>query len=197
VDFSRKTLNKIAICISLTKEANRNSFLALIKYSNGAYSYILAPHGIINGYILQTLTNPLIFSSDYKIGSHIFLKNIPPRSIFFNLELKRNCGGIYARSAGVYCILLSKDSDKNIAKIRLPSSKHILISLDCMATLGRSSNLYSNKQIIGKAGRNVLSGQRPSVRGVAMNPVDHPHGGRTKTNSPELTPWGKIAKFNK
>jgi large subunit ribosomal protein L2 len=85
-------------------------------------------------------------------------------------------------------LLLSNDSEKNLSKIRLPSLKSIFVSSDCMVTLGRSSNVFSNKEIVGKAGRNVLIGKRPSVRGVAMNPVDHPHGGRTKTNSPELTP---------
>lgn len=197
IDFFRRTLNNISTCVSLTRDANRNSFVALIKYSNGAYSYVLAPHGVMNGYLLQTLTKPQIFSSDYSIGSQVFLKNIESRSIFFNLELSPNEGGKYARSAGTYCILLSNDLDKGFSKIRLPSSKHIVVSSDCMVTLGRVSNLFANKEIVGKAGRNVLWGKRPSVRGVAMNPVDHPHGGRTKTNSPELTPWGKIAKHNK
>lgn len=197
VDFKRNTLNQLAICLNLTRDSNRTALVALIKYSNGAYSYILAPHGVLNGFLLQTLTSPQIFSSDYKIGTHVLLKNIQSRSVFFNLETSPNTGGKYARSAGTYCILLSNDLEKNISKIRLPSHKSIIISSDCMVTLGRSSNIYSNKQVVGKAGRNVLRGKRPSVRGVAMNPVDHPHGGRTKTNSPELTPWGKIAKFNK
>jgi large subunit ribosomal protein L2 len=188
IDFFRKKLNQLAICVNTTKDPNRNSFISLIKYSNGSYSYILTPHGVINGYFFQTLTKPQIFSSDYKIGSHVFLKNVESRSIFFNVETSPNNGGKFARSAGTYCILLSNDSDKNLSKIRLPSSKNIYILSDCMVTLGRCSNIFANKEIVGKAGRNVLRGKRPSVRGVAMNPVDHPHGGRTKTNSPELTP---------
>jgi large subunit ribosomal protein L2 len=125
VDFKRKILNQLSVCLNLVKDSNRNAFLALIKYSNGAYSYILAPHGIINGFFLQSITKPQIFSSDYKIGAHVFLKNIESRSIFFNLEIMPNTGGKYARSGGAYCILLSNDVEKNISKIRLPSTKNV------------------------------------------------------------------------
>lgn len=188
VDFSRKSSSCLSICLNLIRDSNRTAFLALIKYSNGAYTYILAPHGLLNGFLVQTFAKPQLFSSDYKIGTHIFLKNINSRSVFFNLEISPNCGGKVARAAGVYCILLSNDLEKKISKVRLPSLKKVFVSSNCTATLGRVSNIYKNKQVVGKAGRNVLSGKRPSVRGVAMNPVDHPHGGRTKTNSPELTP---------
>lgn len=119
------------------------------------------------------------------------------RSIFYNLGTDFGLNVKYARAAGVYCILLSNDVERGVSKLRLPSNKIISVSSNCMVTLGRVSNIYRNKEIVGKAGRNSLWGKRPSVRGVAMNPVDHPHGGRTKTNSPELTPWGKIAKHSK
>jgi large subunit ribosomal protein L2 len=197
LDFNRLGLSKLAVCLFLTKDPNRSTLIALIKYSNGAYSYILAPHGLINGYFLQTVTRSELFSSNYKIGYVTFLKNLNTRSIFFNLGVNLGVDGKYARSAGTYCILLSNDISKNLSKVRLPSNKIIQISSDCSVTLGRASNLFKKKEIVGKAGRNVLKGCRPSVRGVAMNPVDHPHGGRTKTNSPEVTPWGKIAKYNK
>lgn len=105
---------------------------------------------------------------------------------FFNIEINNRV--IYTRSAGTYCTLLTNDFEKNISKIKLPSNKIILISIFSFVVLGRLSNIFKKKEVIGKAGRNYIRGNRPSVRGVAMNPVDHPHGGRTKTNSPELTP---------
>lgn len=197
IDFKRRFFINLSICHSLVKDANRSALIALIKYSNGAYSYILAPHGLLNGSSIQTLIKPEIFSTNYQIGYHVFLKNLQTRSIFCNLEITPSLGGKYARAAGTYCVLLSNDFEKNLAKIKLPSNKLITISLNCMVTLGRVSNIFHKKEIIGKAGRNVLNGLRPSVRGVAMNPVDHPHGGRTKTNSPEVTPWGKVTKKNK
>lgn len=176
------------MCVNFLRDPNRTAIVSLIKYSNGAYSYILAPHGLINGSILRTIIAPQILYYDYKIGCSVFLRNLNNRSIFYNLEIQLNKGAQYARSAGTYCVLLNNDFEKNISKIRLPSNEIINISSDCTASLGRVSNLHNNKKIIGKAGRNVLKGKRPSVRGVAMNPVDHPHGGRTKTNSPEVTP---------
>ena len=197
VDFNRKLFTKTAICINLSRDPNRTAFIALIKYSNGAYSYILAPHGLINGSVVRTIVVPQILYYDYKLGCNVFLRNLNNRSIFYNLEIQFNRGAQYARSAGTYCILLNNDFETNISKVRLPSNKIINVSSDCMVSLGRVSNIHNNKKIVGKAGRNILKGKRPSVRGVAMNPVDHPHGGRTKTNSPEVTPWGKIAKYNK
>lgn len=188
-------LNKIAICINLIKDANKSSFLALIKFSNGSYSYILSPHGINNGSFIRFLLKPEIISTTYKVGYVIPLQNLPLKSIFFNLNIKNE--NKYARSAGTYCVLFQHNSEQCLTKVILPSSKHIIISSISLVILGRASNVFRKREVIGKAGRNVLLGKKPSVRGVAMNPVDHPHGGRTKTNSPELTPWAKIAKKNK
>ncbi len=197
VDFHRNKLIKLATCVNVTYDPNRTSFVALIKYSNGAYSYILAPHGLINGSLLRTIPTPEIINYDQKVGCVIFLKHIYIKCIFYNLSLNSAKGAQYARSAGTYCVLLYNDFEKNISRIKLPSNKILYVSSNCTITLGRTSNIFHNKEVTGKAGKNVLLGKRPSVRGVAMNPVDHPHGGRTKTNSPEVTPWGKIAKFNK
>ena len=127
----------------------------------------------------------------------MFLLNLQAQTIFFNLEIIPGNGAKYSRTAGTYCTLISTDLHKITSKIQLPSLSVIVVPTTCLVTLGRCSNIYKNTCIVGNAGFNVRKGHRPSVRGVAMNPVDHPHGGRTKTNSPELTPWGKIAKFNK
>ena len=196
LDFKRTYL-KVGTCFSLTKDPNRNAIVALIKFSTGSYSYVLAPHGFINGAIYQTITKPELFSCDYKVGFNVFLLNLQAQSIFFNLEIIPGNGSKYSRTAGTYCTLINTDVQKNTSKIKLPSSTIIIVSSTCLVTLGRCSNIYKNTCVIGNAGFNIRKGFKSSVRGVAMNPVDHPHGGRTKTNSPELTPWGKIAKFNK
>jgi large subunit ribosomal protein L2 len=123
IDFNRKNFLNLAVCLNITHDANRSTLIALIKYSNGSYSYILAPHGIVNGSLLQTISRPEIFSSNYKIGYHVFLKNINPRAIFFNLSLNPYLNGKYARSAGTYCMLLAHNFENNMTKIRLPSNK--------------------------------------------------------------------------
>jgi len=125
------------------------------------------------------------------------LKELPLESIFFNLELKIGKGAQYSRSAGMYCTILKEEDDKNLHVIKLPTGTLIKVFSLCVVTLGKSSNPLHYKSVIGKAGFNSKRGIRPTVRGVAMNPVDHPHGGRTKTSSPEVTPWGKIAKHNR
>jgi large subunit ribosomal protein L2 len=118
----------------------------------------------------------------------VLLKYLNYNVIFFNLELQPNTGGKYARSAGTFCKLISINLEKNFAKVVLPTGKIKIISIYCLVSLGRASNIFYKNQFISKAGYNRNLGIRPSVRGVAMNPVDHPHGGRTKTNSPEVTP---------
>lgn len=196
VDFFRQVTNA-GIVIALKKDCSRTSLMSLIKFSNGSYIYSLTPHGCVQGNLYQTIIFPELFSTTYNIGYNVILKNLESRSIFFNIEIKPGFGGKYARSAGTYCILVHNDSVSLTSKIKLPSSKIITISSYCLVTLGRCSNVFKQNTVIGNAGYNVRKGIRPSVRGVAMNPVDHPHGGRTKTNSPEVTPWGKVAKKGK
>lgn len=134
----------------------------------------------------------------YSVGNVSFLKNLPIGSIFFNLpKTSESKKGLYSRSSGTYCILLSFDENSKVCNIQLPSGKLISSDINTVVTLGRNNNIWKYKEVVGKAGRNSNIGFKPIVRGVAMNPVDHPHGGRTKTNSPEKTPWGKIAKFKK
>lgn len=145
----------------------------------------------------QFLLKHSIFSTKYVIGNVVFLKNLNIGSIFYNVCCKTKNKSIYARSPGTYCILLSADEINSLYRVQLPSGLVVLLDGNSSVVLGRNSNIWKYKEIVGKAGRNVIRGFKSSVRGVAMNPVDHPHGGRTKTNSPEKTPWGKIAKFKK
>lgn len=197
VDFFRRWTNKLSLCIHLTKDSNRTCFLALIKYSTGTYSYILAANGLKPGDFIFSTIRPPRFSLKYKLGCNIILRYLDYRSIFFNLEINPGEGSKYSRSAGTYCKIISMNFNKDLVKIQLPTGLIKIISIYCLVTLGRASNYNNKKEFLTKAGFNRNLGFRPIVRGVAMNPVDHPHGGRTKTNSPELTPWGKIAKLNK
>ena len=197
VDFKRKWSDYVAICISLNKNSIRTCFTALIKYSNGTYSYILAASSLKAGKFVFSTTKPSSFSYKYKEGCNILLKYSHYTHMFFNLQINLSKGGQYARAGGVFCKVISVNWNKNTARILLPTGIIKIISIFCNATLGRASNIDHNREFFVKAGFSRNIGIRPSVRGVAMNPVDHPHGGRTKTSSPEYTPWGKIAKHNK
>ncbi len=198
VDYNRNWSDRLAICLNLNKSNHNTALIALIKYSNGTYSYILASTSLKPGcYTFSTIKPLLFFLKKNDKNCNVLLKFIKPNTIFFNLEIYTGCGGAYARSAGVFCRYINQNFEKELAFIRLPTGKTKKLSIFNKINLGRVSNILHYKEFYTKAGFFINKGYRPSVRGVAMNPVDHPHGGRTKTNSPELTPWGKIAKLNK
>lgn len=197
IDFNRKWTDNIAVCINLNKDSNRTCFIALIKYSNGTYSYILSASSLKPGNFIFSTLKPQLFSYKYKYGCNIILKYSHYTHIFFNLQINLFKGGQYARAGGTFCKIISVNWVKNTARIVLPTGLVRIISIFCSGTLGRASNIDHKNEFYVKAGFNRNRGVRPSVRGVAMNPVDHPHGGRTKTKSPEVTPWGRIAKKNK
>lgn len=197
VDFIRRGTTKLALLLENTKNSNRNTLVSLIKYSTGGYSYILTALGFINGFWTQSFNKPERFCHKYVIGCAVFLKHIPNQSVFFNLEVKEGFGGKIARAAGTYCFLIQMNHETDVAFIRIPSGLRLRVSAYCLVVLGRNSNPLFYKTIVGKCGNNFKKGFKSKVRGVAMNPVDHPHGGRTKTNSPERNLWGNIAKFNK
>lgn len=198
VDYKRNWTNSLSLVINLVKQPNKSAFISLIKYSNGTFSYILASSSLIPGDYTFTTVRPIIFSlKNGDMGCAVLLKYINFTHIFFNIELNSGCGGKYARSGGAFCKVISLNSEKDLIKIQLPSGVIKYLSQYCLVNLGRASNIFNFKQFFVKAGYFRNLGFKSKVRGVAMNPVDHPHGGRTKTNSPEMTPWGKIAKFNK
>lgn len=197
VDFFRRKSTCKSYVLNIIRDFRRTSFSALIKFSNGAFSYISCAHGILPGSMVRSHFMPESSLLTYKVGFSVMLKYLVPGSIFFNVEKFSNSGYVYSRSAGTYCMLLELNEDSKMCKIRLPSGLLLDLEWSCTVILGRNSNIWNYKHVVGKAGRSFLLGKRPSVRGVAMNPVDHPHGGRTKTNSPEVTPWGKITKFNR
>lgn len=197
VDFIRRWTKKIAVCLNITIDKNRSCFVSLIKYSNGTFSYVLAASKLKPGNILFTTMLPVRFSLPYKSGCCAILRYLSYKSVFFNIEIDEPFGGKYCKSAGTYSKIMSLNYDRNLVKVILPTGSIKILSMFNIVTIGRASNIDNLHCFFSKAGYKRLMGYRPNVRGVAMNPVDNPHGGRTKTNSPELTPWGKIAKRNK
>src|ERR1700742_3439625 len=176
VDFKRRKFDMPATVERLEYDPNRTPFIALIKYKDGELAYILAPQRLAVGDTVVAGEKV-----DVKPGNAMPLGAMPVGTIVHNIEMKPGKGGQIARSAGTYAQYLGRDS--GYALVRLNSSEVRKIPLTCMATVGAVSNPDHMNEILGKAGRNVWKGRRPSVRGTAMNPIDHPHGGgegRTK-----------------
>ncbi|MCW2237446.1 50S ribosomal protein L2 [Azospirillum canadense] len=193
VDFKRRKFDVPAVVERLEYDPNRTGFIALIKYEDGTLSYILAPQRLKVG---DTVVSGE--KVDVKPGNAMPLKNIPVGSVVHNVELKPGKGGQLARSAGTYLQLVGRDG--GYAQLKLPSGELRMVRGECMATLGAVSNPDQMNTNLGKAGRNRWLGVRPSVRGVAMNPIDHPHGGgegRTSGGRHPVTPWGKPTKGKK
>lgn len=187
INFTNKTL--YSIILGITYDANRNAFLALNfdLYNKTFFNTIATLHT----YPGSLITCQQIIK-DLRLGIRTKLQNIPTGTILTNLALSKGQISQYIRAAGTYGQLLQKT--QNSALIRLPSNKVIQVPLNSYGTIGINANILNNKQVLGKAGRNRLKGIRPSVRGIAMNPVDHPHGGRTNGGRPSVTPWGKPTK---
>ncbi len=190
IDFKRAKFDIEATVERIEYDPNRSSFIALIKYDDGELSYILAPQKLSIG-------NKVISSTkaDIKPGNAMPLNAIPVGTIIHNVELKPGKGGQLARSAGSYVQVIGKDLSYSI--LRLTSGEVRLVLSTCMCSVGAVSNQDNQNQNFGKAGRKRWMGKRPSVRGVAMNPIDHPHGGgegRTSGGRHPVTPWGKPTK---
>ena len=190
IDFRRRRDDEPATVERLEYDPNRSAFIALIRYPDGALSYILAPQRLAPG---DTVVSGA--RTDIKPGNCMPLRNMPVGTIVHNIELKPGAGGQLARSAGSYAQLLGKDADRVV--IRLVSGEQRLVRADCRATVGSVSNPDHQNAKLGKAGRSRWLGRRPHVRGVVMNPVDHPHGGgegRTSGGRHPVTPWGVSTK---
>jgi|SRR5579885_587933 len=188
IDFKRNILNIKAKVINIEYDPNRTANIALIGYRNGILSYIIASKDMIKNLEIESSIQAPI-----KVGNTLILKNILVGTVIHNVELVPGKGGQLIRAAGTYGVLIHKRKDGN-ALIRLSSGEIRLVSLYCRATIGIVSNIENNLVNYGKAGRSRWLGRRPVVRGVAMNPVDHPHGGRTKGGMPSVTPWGLPTK---
>lgn len=187
VDFKRKKWDVPATVERLEYDPNRTAFIALIKYEDGELSYILAPQRIAVGDTVITSK-----TADIKPGNVLPLRNMPLGTIVHNVEMKPKKGGQIARAAGTYVQLAGRDG--SYAQIKLSSGELRMVPIDCLATVGAVSNPDNMNKVLGKAGRKRHLGKRPSVRGVAMNPVDHPHGGgegKASGGRHPVTPWGK------
>lgn len=190
IDFKRDKHGIPARVASIEYDPNRSAFIALLHYVDGEKRYILAPHNLQVGEILMSGEN-----ADIKPGNALPLKNIPLGTLIHNIELKKGKGGQIIRSAGTYGQLMAKEG--NYAHIKLPSGEVRMVHLECYATIGQVSNLDHENVSLGKAGRSRWLGRNPRVRGVAMNPVDHPLGGgegKTSGGRHPVTPWGVPTK---
>ncbi len=190
VDFKRLKRDVEATVERLEYDPNRTAFIALIKYADGELSYILAPQRVRPGDKVISGDNV-----DIKPGNAMPMQNIPVGTILHNIEMKLGKGGQIARSAGTYAQIIGKD--QGYAQLRLSSGELRMMRAECMATVGAVSNPDQKNIKLGKAGRKRWLGKRPQVRGVAMNPIDHPHGGgegRTSGGRHPVTPWGKPTK---
>lgn len=188
IDFKRDKDGIPAKVVAIEYDPNRTANIALLYYKDGEKRYILAPQDIKVGDIVESGEK-----ADIKPGNALILANIPTGSLVHNIEMKPGKGGQLVRSAGAYAQLMAKEGD--YAQIRLPSGEVRMINLKCKASIGQIGNIEHENISIGKAGRSRWMGIKPTVRGSAMNPVDHPHGGgegKSPIGRPTpVTPWGK------
>ncbi len=189
IDFKRNKDVIPAKVASIEYDPNRSARIALLNYADGEKRYILAPMGLAVG--MTVVSGP---GADIKVGNALPLKNIPVGTMIHNIEMYPNGGGQLVRSAGTSAQLMAKEG--KYANIRMPSGEMRLLLQECRATIGQVGNVDHENITIGKAGRKRWMGIRPTVRGVVMNPVDHPHGGgegRSPIGRNPVTPWGKPA----
>ncbi len=190
VDFKRLKHGVEAVVESIEYDPMRTSRIALIRYTDGVKSYILAPDGLKVGEKVMSGT-----TAEVKVGNHLPLRQIPDGTMVHNIELEPGRGGKLVRSAGAVAQVLAKEGD--YAHVKLPSGEVRMIKVNACATVGQCSNIDHENIVYGKAGRFRWRGIRPTVRGVAMNPVDHPLGGgegRAHGGRQPVTPWGEYTK---
>jgi large subunit ribosomal protein L2 len=190
IDFKRNKFDIPAIVASIEYDPNRSSRIALLNYADGEKRYIIAPVGLEVGATLLSGSNV-----EPDLGNALPLAKIPLGSTIHNIELQPGCGGQIARSAGTSAQLMSREGD--FANLKMPSGEIRRIRTNCYATMGQVGNVDHENIVSGKAGRKRWLGIRPTVRGVAMNPVDHPMGGgegRTSGGGHPTSPWGTLSK---
>ena len=190
IDFKRQKDGVTATVIGIEYDPNRSANIALLQYEDGVKAYIIAPEGLTDGMTVVSGEG-----ADIKVGNALFIKDIPVGTLIHNVEIHPGKGGQLVRSAGESAQLMAKEN--GYGQVRLPSGEVRLVSLNCKATIGVVGNQQHENISIGKAGRKRHMGWRPTVRGVVMNPNDHPHGGgegKSPIGRPApVTPWGKPA----
>ncbi len=193
IDFKRSKDAIPAKVATLEYDPNRSARIALVNYKDGEKRYILAPLGLKVGDSIESGSG-----ADIKTGNCLPIKNIPVGTVIHNIELRPGQGGKLVRSAGGSAQLMAKEDD--YAQVRMPSGEVRKILVTCRATVGQLGNVEHENEVIGKAGRQRHRGKRPSVRGIAMNPADQPHGGgeaRSPSGRPPTTPWGQMTMGKK
>ncbi len=191
IDFKRDKIDVSGVVETIEYDPNRSAFISLIKYRDGERRYILSPEDLKVGQAIISADKQM----DVLPGNAMPLRYIPLGTIIHNIEMRKAKGGQMAKAAGSGAQILAKEGD--YAQIRLPSSEIRTIHLDCRATVGQVGNVQHQNISIGKAGRNRWKGKRPHVRGTAMNPIDHPHGGgegKAKGGRDPVSPWGQPTK---
>ena len=192
IDFKRNKFDSYGVIESIEYDPNRSPRIALVKYDDGEKKYIIAPEGLkVGDKILSSMNNKIPF----KTGNAMPIGKIPEGLLIHNVELKPGKGAQMARSAGSYARIMANEG--GMVTLKLPSGELRMISEQCIATIGTVGNKSHENISIGKAGRARWMGRRPKVRGVAMNPVDHPHGGgegKTSGGRHPVSPWGTPAK---
>ena len=190
IDFKRNTLDAPAKVLGIEYDPNRSAYIALVQYEDGTKKYVIAPVGLTDGDVIYSGAD-----ADIKPGNTLPIANIPVGTMIYNIELYPGKGGQLVRSAGCSAQLMAKEN--GVAQVRLPSGEVRIVRLNCKATIGQVSNVEHENVKIGKAGKTRHRGIRPTVRGSAMNPCDHPHGGgegKSPIGRPSpVTPWGKPA----
>lgn len=192
VDFKRDIVDVPATVLAIEYDPNRTAFLALVQYETGEKRYIIAPDGLKKG---DKILNTCKKQSEFPVGICLPLKQIPPAMRIFSIEMQPGKGAQIARGAGVGAQLVGIEGEN--ATVKMPSGEIRIINANCKAVIGVVSNSEHSNQSLGKAGRNRWLGKRPRVRGVVMNPVDHPMGGgegRTSGGGHPVSPWGQLAK---
>ena len=199
IDFKRDKFGIPAVVDSIHYDPNRSARIALLVYADGEKRYILSPDGLSDGDKL--MSGP---EAEIRVGNSLPLRKIPVGTMVHSIEMKPGKGAQIARSAGTSCQILAREKD--MVTLKLPSSEMRIISENCTATIGQVGNLDHSNEVLGKAGKSRWKGRRPKVRGVVMNPHDHPHGGgegRSSGGRHPVTPWGvptkgyKTRKINK
>ena len=192
IDFKRNKDGIPGRVATIEYDPNRSAFIALVVYRDGEKRYMLAPHGLaVGSEVMSGAEAPLT------VDNALPLARIPVGTTVHNIELNPGQGGRMARSAGVEVQIMGRDEEQGRVQLRLPSGEVRLVMLTCMATIGQVGNVDHGNVVLGKAGRGRWLGRRPKVRGVVMNPVDHPHGGgegKTSGGRHPVTPWGKPTK---
>ena len=193
IDFKRNKDDVPAKVAAIEYDPNRSARIALLHYRDGEKRYIVAPLGLRTGDVVVSGA-----AADIKTGNALPLANIPVGTVIHNIEMSPGGGAKLVRTAGASAQLMAKEGP--YAQVRMPSGEVRMIAVGCRATIGQIGNVEHENQVVGKAGRTRWLGRRPQVRGIAMNPVDHPHGGgeaRSTAGRPPTTPWGEMTMGKK